>query len=322
MSRNSDGELFIKAFTVASYTVMAGYLAVEYIYPYIKKRFFSPHRSLLKKLGINENLNSYELELLNGLINDDDDKPGFESIGGLTEQIELLKTNLMLFTKNNSASSSISSLLLKRPNGVLFYGPPGCGKTILAKALAYESNFRFLTISLATILDKWFGESEKYVEAIFTLAKKLSPCIVFIDEIDSLTRRRGDFFMASNESLSNLKSQFLSLWGDDLEDVIILGATNRRQDIDEAFLRRMPLQIEFDLPDLYQREQIFQVILKDSQCENNIDWYELAEISRGFSGSIIKESCRRAAISCFQRNSPSITMNELRNAIGSIQYQK
>lgn len=99
--------------------------------------------------------------------------------------------------------------LLKAPTGILLYGPPGCGKTLLAKALAKEVHLRFLALPLSIILDKWVGETEKYLEALFTLARKIKPCIIFIDEIDALTRRRSPLDRDWNLTM---KSHFLGLW--------------------------------------------------------------------------------------------------------------
>lgn len=93
--------------------------------------------------------------------------------------------------------------------GILLYGPPGCGKTLLAKAIAKEANLRFLVLPLSLILDKWVGETEKYLEALFTLARKIKPCVVFIDEIDALTRKRNPLDRDWNLTM---KSHFLSLW--------------------------------------------------------------------------------------------------------------
>lgn len=93
--------------------------------------------------------------------------------------------------------------------GILLYGPPGCGKTLLAKAIAKDANLRFLVLPLSLVLDKWVGETEKYLEALFTLARKIKPCVIFIDEIDSLTRRRNPLDRDWNLTM---KSHFLSLW--------------------------------------------------------------------------------------------------------------
>lgn len=124
-------------------------------------------------------------------------------IGGHTEVISNLKKNLSAILHQPKGK------LLKAPMGILLYGPPGCGKTLLAKAIAKEANLRFLVLPLSLILDKWVGETEKYLEALFTLARKIKPCVIFIDEIDALTRKRNPLDRDWNLTM---KSHFLSLW--------------------------------------------------------------------------------------------------------------
>lgn len=126
-----------------------------------------------------------------------------KDIGGHEEIIANLKKNL------NTILHQPKSKLIQAPMGILLYGPPGCGKTLLAKAIAKEANLRFLVLPLSVVLDKWVGETEKYLGALFTLARKIKPCVIFIDEIDALTRRRNPLDRDWNLTM---KSQFLSLW--------------------------------------------------------------------------------------------------------------
>lgn len=127
----------------------------------------------------------------------------YKDIGGHEEIIGNLKKNLTTILNQPKGK------LLKAPMGILLYGPPGCGKTLLAKAIAKEANLRFLVLPISVILDKWVGETEKHLEALFTLARKIKPCVIFIDEIDALTRRRNPMDRDWNLTM---KSQFLSLW--------------------------------------------------------------------------------------------------------------
>lgn len=140
------------------------------------------------------------------------------------------------------------------------------------------------------------GETEKYVEALFSLAHKLKPCIIFIDEIDCLTRKRSAMDRDWNASM---KAQFLSLWDgltSEASQIVVLGATNRREDIDEAFLRRMPLQVCIGLPDAAQRTAILKVLLSDVDLPPTFKYSIVAERSQGLSGSDLREVCRRALI--------------------------
>ena len=162
-------------------------------------------------------------------------------------------------TDVNSLSNSSDSItiinkrsrLIQPPKGVLLFGPPGNAKTMIAKALAKESGARFINLQVSTLFDKWFGESQKRTEAIFSLALKVQPVIIFIDEIDSFLRSRR---MDDHECTSTIKTQFMTLW-DGLSTmqsqqnrILIIGATNRPEDVDPAILRRMPQMFYIGLP--------------------------------------------------------------------------
>lgn len=158
-------------------------------------------------------LSKHEEDLAYGAVHPDDIETGFADIGGCEEAIRRLRqtTALMLSTDNPFQVSR----LFRAPSGILLYGPPGCGKTMIAKALAKDSGVRFITLNLATLMDKWVGETEKYVEALFSLARKISPVIIFIDEVDALTRKRGS---SDRDWSAGLKSQMLACWDGILTD--------------------------------------------------------------------------------------------------------
>lgn len=311
-------ELLIKALNLMSLAVLTGYMTVEYLVPFLKKKnwlgFGGSTNAILEKLGMKGlKLSSYEAELLQGVMLPEEVDYTFADIGGLEEQKRELIKNLALRT--NLSNSSLEKLV-QAPSGVLLYGPPGCGKTILAKALAHHSGMRFLRIQLSQILDKWVGESEKYIQAVFSLARKLAPTIVFLDEVEALMRQRSS---GEREWSGMVKSQLLALWGECDGEVVVLGATNRREDIDEAFLRRMPLQIFIGLPNLEARMSIFQAILNHSFNNNEDDfWDVLGEETEGFNGSDIREACRRAALECLEDAREEINLEDLLNAIMQI----
>ena len=226
----------------------------------------------------------------------------FDDIGGLGEIInELQESVIYPLTMPHLYTSSSS--LLSSPSGVLLYGPPGCGKTMLAKALARESGASFINLHISTLTEKWFGDSNKLVAAVFSLARKLQPSIVFIDEIDAVlgTRRSGE-----HEASGMVKAEFMTLW-DGLtsssadgspQRILVLGATNRVGDIDDAILRRMPKKFAVGLPGPAQRLRIFSLLLKDTKLDDSdFDLELLVRISEGMSGSDIKEMCRDAAMS-------------------------
>lgn len=166
---------------------------------------------------------------------------------------------------------------------------------MLAKALAAESSANFINIRMSTIMDKWFGESNKLVAAIFSLAHKLQPCIIFIDEIDSFLRERQS---TDHEVTSMLKAEFMTLWDGLTSEgrILVLGATNRANDIDDAILRRMPKRFPVKLPDCKQRRRILEIMLKDAQLDGSFDIDEVARRTAGMSGSDIREACRNAAM--------------------------
>lgn len=225
----------------------------------------------------------------------------FDDIGGLEDIIEELKESV-IYPLTLPHLYGRTSSLLSAPSGVLLYGPPGCGKTMLAKALAHESGACFINLHISTLTEKWYGDSNKLVSAVFSLARKLQPTIVFIDEIDAVLgqRRSGE-----HEASGMVKAEFMTHW-DGLastnasgmpQRICILGATNRIQDIDEAILRRMPKKFPVSLPSAHQRRGIFKLILKDTKIDRaNFDLDYLVRVSAGMSGSDIKEACRDAAM--------------------------
>lgn len=246
-------------------------------------------------------LNQYEQAIAMDVVAPDDIPVSFEDIGGLSEIIEELKESVIYPLTMPHLYTSTSSLLTA-PSGVLLYGPPGCGKTMLAKALAHESGACFINLHISTLTEKWYGDSNKLVNAVFSLARKLQPSIVFIDEIDAVlgTRRSGE-----HEASGMVKAEFMTHWdgltsansSGEPQRVVVLGATNRIQDIDEAILRRMPKKFPVVLPPAPQRLRILSLILKDTKVDReNFDLHYLVKAMAGMSGSDIKEACRDAAM--------------------------
>ncbi|KAK9247558.1 P-loop containing nucleoside triphosphate hydrolase protein [Lipomyces tetrasporus] len=241
-----------------------------------------------------DHLNEHELLIMAEVIAPEDINVRFEDIGGLEEIIGDLRESV-LYPLTMPSFFTNNSPLLQAPTGVLLYGPPGCGKTMLAKALASESSATFINIKISAILDKWFGESNKIVAAIFSLAQKLQPSIIFIDEIDSFLRERSK---SDHEVMSMLKAEFMTLW-DGLTTggrIMVLGATNRPNDIDSAFLRRMPKRFSIKLPNPEQRQRILRLMLKGTELEKDFDFDAVIAKMAGLSGSDIKEACRDAAM--------------------------
>lgn len=185
----------------------------------------------------------------------------------------------------------------RAPKGILLYGSPGTGKTLLAKALATESEVNFIAVKGPELLSKWVGESERGVREVFHKAKQASPCIIFFDEIDSLVPKRG---IGESQVVERVISQFLTEMDgiEDLKGVVVLAATNRIDMIDPALLRpgRFDQIFEIDLPDKGARGEILKVHTKGKPVSKDTDIGRLAELTEGFTGSEIEAVCREAAL--------------------------
>lgn len=239
-------------------------------------------------------LDGYEKSILSSVVTPEEIDINFDDIGGLDPIIADLHESVIYPLTLPEIYSN--SPLLQAPSGVLLYGPPGCGKTMLAKALAKESGANFISIRMSAIMDKWYGESNKIVDAIFSLGNKIEPCIIFIDEIDSFLRERSS---SDHEVTATVKAEFMTLWDGLLSNgrVMIIGATNRLHDIDAAFLRRLPKRFMIPLPGVEERERILNVLLKDTLLdEKHCDLHKIALKTAGLSGSDLKELCREAAL--------------------------
>ncbi|XP_037417638.1 cell division control protein 48 homolog D-like [Triticum dicoccoides] len=182
--------------------------------------------------------------------------------------------------------------------GVLFYGPPGCGKTLLAKAIANECQANFISIKGPELLTMWFGESEANVREIFDKARQSAPCVLFFDELDSIATQRGgrvgDAGGAADRVLNQLLTEMDGMNGK--KTVFIIGATNRPDIIDSALLRpgRLDQLTYIPLPDEASRHQIFKACLRKSPVAKDVDLGALARFTSGFSGADITEICQRA----------------------------
>ena len=247
--------------------------------------------------------NTHEKKLLNGVVDAESIKTTFADVRAPAETIEALKmlTSLSLvrpeaFTYGVLATDKIPGLLL--------YGPPGTGKTLLAKAVAKESGATVLEVSGSDIYDMYVGEGEKNVKAIFTLAKKLTPCVVFIDEADAIFGSRGT--STNRTSHRELINQFLREW-DGMNDLsaFIMVATNRPFDLDDAVLRRLPRRLLVDLPTEKDREAILQIHLKDEILDPSVSLSALASQTPFYSGSDLKNLSVAAALACVREENDS-----------------
>jgi len=237
-------------------------------------------------------LNSYEVVIAENVIDPTTIPVTFSSIGGVSCKAEIYDLVVLPLLRPDLFLSGNVEVT----RGILLYGRPGTGKTMIAKAIAREGQATFLNVQLSVIMNKYFGESQKTVSAVFSLARKLAPSVVFIDEIDTfLQQRNGD-----ESALSSMKSEFLTLWDGINSDasglVMVLGATNRPYDVDTAILRRMPRTFEIGLPDVQGRIDILNLMLKGTRLHSSMVNFlpKLANATNGFSGSDLKELVRCA----------------------------
>lgn len=252
-------------------------------------------------------LTEYERRIAAGQINRENLKTTFADVHAPPETISALKllTSLAL-TRPDAFSYGV--LASDKIPGCLLYGPPGTGKTMLAKAVAKESGANMLEVSGATINDKWVGEGEKLIRAVFTLAKKLSPCVVFIDEADSLLASRSMFSRASHRELIN---QFLKEWdGIQETNAFIMVATNRPFDLDDAVLRRLPRKILVDLPMRDDRAAILKLLLRGETLDASVALDEYAERTPFYSGSDLKNVCVAAAMAAVEEENEAANKHE------------
>ncbi|CAA0836125.1 P-loop containing nucleoside triphosphate hydrolases superfamily protein [Striga hermonthica] len=222
------------------------------------------NKACLKNLATN----SYERSFISGLVRPDEIGVEFKDVGALEDPCK----------------------------GMLLFGPPGTGKTLIAKALATEARAHFINVTPSSLGSMWYGEAEKLTKALFTLAVKLAPTIIFLDEIDALLGARGGY---ENEATRKVRNEFMSAWdgltSNDSQRILVLGASNRPFDLDDAVIRRMPRRIHVDLPDVKNRLKILEILLAKEALESGFDIKKLAEATEGYSGSDLKNLCVAAA---------------------------
>jgi AAA family ATPase, CDC48 subfamily len=232
----------------------------------------------------------------------------YEDIGGLHEQIQKIREMVELPLRYPELFQKLG---IDPPKGVLLYGPPGCGKTLLAKAVATEAEANFFLINGPEIMNKYYGETEAKLREIFRKAEEEAPSIIFIDEIDAIAPKRSE---VTGEVEKRVVAQLLALM-DGLESrgqVIVIGATNRPNALDPALRRpgRFDREIEIGIPDKRGRKEILQIHTRGMPLAPDVDIDKLAEITKGYTGADLAALCREAAMKCIRRILPSIDFNE------------
>ncbi|KAJ2003634.1 hypothetical protein H4R26_002962 [Coemansia thaxteri] len=266
------------------------------------------------------NLTEYEQRLVGSVVSPQSIPTGFSQVCVKPETVTTLQE---IITLPMLRPEYFSKGVLRRYgiSGILLFGPPGTGKTMLAKAVAKESGSVVLNIRASDIYDKYVGEGEKLAEAVFTLARKLAPCVIFIDEVDALFSARSSG--EQNKFRRDIMNQIMSEWdgintqrkkiaapGDSKAggayalapppQVMVMAATNRPFDLDDAILRRLPRRILVDLPGEADRARIMQIHLKGEELDGDVDLAALAKQAESFSGSDLKNLCVAAALAALR----------------------
>ncbi len=232
----------------------------------------------------------------------------YEDIGDLEEAKQKIREMVELPLKHPELFRRLG---IEPPRGVLLYGPPGCGKTLLAKAVANETGAHFIAINGPEIMSKFYGESEARLREVFDEAEKNAPSIIFIDELDAIAPKREE---VTGEVEKRVVSQLLTLM-DGLKgrgQVVVIGATNRPDAVDPALRRpgRFDREIAIGVPDKRGRREILQVHVRNMPLAEDVNLDELAEITHGFTGADLAALCREAAMRALRRFLPKINLEE------------
>eukprot|EP01117_Protostelium_nocturnum_P017632 TRINITY_DN7207_c0_g1_i1.p1 TRINITY_DN7207_c0_g1~~TRINITY_DN7207_c0_g1_i1.p1 ORF type:complete len:430 (+),score=100.28 TRINITY_DN7207_c0_g1_i1:183-1292(+) len=244
-------------------------------------------------------LDSHELTIAAGIVLPSENSTRFEDIGGMEGIKKQVYNDLLIPIRK---SERFKGKLTTIPKGLLLYGPPGTGKTTIAKAIASEGDYIFINLKLSDVYQKYVGESEKLVVATFSLARKIQPCIIFIDELDSTFGSRNG---SEHAFQRNVMSTFMSEWDGLLSgktQTILIGCTNRPSDIDEAIQRRLEKSIYVGLPTLEERESILRIILKSEELDAGFSYKKIAEKTQDWSGSQLRSMCEHVARSNVARD--------------------
>ncbi|MCC6043379.1 MAG: proteasome-activating nucleotidase [Desulfurococcaceae archaeon] len=247
----------------------------------------------------------------------------YSDIGGLDEQIRELREVVELPLKNPDLFRELG---IEPPKGVLLYGPPGCGKTLLAKAVAAETGATFISLVASELVQKFIGEGARIVRELFDLARRKAPSIVFIDEVDAIAAKRIEIGTSGEREVQRTLMQLLAEIDGfkPLDRVKVIAATNRIDILDPAILRpgRFDRIIEVPPPSKKGRVEIFKIHTRRLKAKGDIDYEFLAEITEGFTGAEIKLVVVEAGYMAVRENRLYVTMNDLLKAIEKVKSKK
>ncbi|OYT33913.1 MAG: hypothetical protein B6U87_02790, partial [Candidatus Aenigmarchaeota archaeon ex4484_52] len=230
----------------------------------------------------------------------------YEDVGGLKNEIKKIREIIDIPVNHPEIFNRLG---ISPPKGILLYGAPGCGKTLIAKAVANESRCNFIMINGPEITSKWIGDSEKRIRQIFKEAQSNAPCIIFIDEIDAITPKRDDVY---NEVDKRLVAQFLSCMDglNTRNDVIVMAATNRPDSLDSALRRpgRFDREIEISPPNTNARCEILKIHSRYMPLDKNVDFKKISQKTYGYVGADLEALCKEAALIALRRLLPKLDL--------------
>jgi len=238
-------------------------------------------------------------------------KVWWQDVGGLDEIKKALTDNLITAMKE---PSKFTKMGIRPPKGALIYGPPGCGKTLLGRALATETGANMILVRGPEILSKWLGESEKAVREIFRKAKAASPCVIIFDELDSLARAKSGESGGSETLLSQLLTEIEEGTS---SRVVVIGITNRPDVLDNSLLRtgRLDLVLYVPPPDEKGRLEIIKILTRKMPLANDVKLQEIAVTTQNYSGADLAALCREAAVEAMRNNSSKISNHDFANSL-------
>ena len=242
----------------------------------------------------------------------------WKDIGGLEKVKQQLKEAVELPLKKPEAFKNMG---IRTPKGLLMYGPPGCGKTLLAKAVATESEANFITIRGPEVFSKWVGESEKAVREIFRKARMSAPCIIFIDELDAVASTRGGGDDGTRVGERVVNTLLLELDGlEELKNIIVIAATNRPDIIDSALMRtgRFDSFIEIPFPDDRTRLDILKVHTRKMPLGKDVNLESVNERIKGYSGADVEGVCREAGMNAIRSGKDKISHDDFDKALSEV----
>ena len=245
------------------------------------------------------------------------DKITFKDVAGLDEE----KSEMMQIVEFLKNPEKYSKMGAKTPRGVLLCGKPGTGKTLIAKAIAGEANVPFISMSGSEFVEMFAGLGASRVRKLFERAKKISPCIIFIDEIDAIGSRRASNSGADSENNQTLNQLLVEMDGfDSDQSIIVIAATNRPEMLDEALLRpgRFDRTINIALPDIRGREEILKIHSKNKKIAGDVDFKSIAGDTAGFTGAELENILNEAAIIATNKNHEAINNNDIEDAVKKV----